>query len=157
MPFNALPPSPASPAGATIPGDDFWPAIDANAMRDELKIGEIVTHARLAAAIQGGMISIDQDLADWRRARELEGAADLAAVEPERTIGGVHRLTLLYRRAVRFYAAAELVELMRDISATQEGVTRAEDEIATSREFKRLASAAVRDIIGASRAAVELI
>ena len=38
-PLIALPPDPASPAGATVAGDGWWPAIDRNAARDAL-LGE---------------------------------------------------------------------------------------------------------------------
>lgn len=157
MPFNALPPVPASPVGAIIAGDDFWPGIDANAMRDELRIGPIVTHARLAAAIKGGLISIDRELADWRAAREREGAAELAQVEPDRKLADTHRLSLLFTRAVQFAAAAELAELHRDISATQEGATRAESEVLTARDYRRLALEAVRDMLNVNRCAIELL
>ncbi len=154
--FSALPPDPASPP-EELAGDGFWPGLDPNLMRDELRLGTVVTHARLVGAIKGGMISIGIELADWRAKREAEGAANLAAVDPEDTIAGEHRLSLLYRRAVQFAAAAELAELHRDISATQDGADRAESEILTAREYNRLAIHAVRDVLGASRTAVELI
>lgn len=157
MPFQALPPAPASPNGEVIAGDDFWPGIDANELRDELRIGAVVTHARLVAAIEGGMIAIDRELEAWRAARELEGKASLEEIEPDRKLAGQHRLSLLYKRAVRFAAAAELAELHRDISATQDGHARADGEIMTAHEYRRLAILAVRDVLGAARVAVELI
>jgi hypothetical protein len=35
-----------------VPGDGWWPDIDCNAMRDALRLGQIVTHARLVAALR---------------------------------------------------------------------------------------------------------
>ncbi|AIT79096.1 head completion/stabilization protein [Novosphingobium pentaromativorans] len=157
MAFLALPPDPASPEGFSVEGDGWFPAIDCNKMRDALRIGEMVTNARLVEAIKGGQLTIDRELADWRTAREDEGAADLTEVEPTRMIGGDHRLSLLYIRAVRFAAAAELAELHRDLTATQDGQARADTEATTAQEYHRLATNAVRDIIGTGRVAVELI
>lgn len=157
MAFVALPPSPASPENAEVAGDGFYPSIDCNSMRNALRVGEIVTHARLFEAVKGGIVSIEGELADWRGARELEGAATLAEVDPDRMTGGEHRLTVLYTRAVHFAAAAELAELHRDLTATQEGLARADTAATTAQEYAKLATHAVRDILGAGRAVVELI
>ena len=157
MSFVALPPAPASPANAEVAGDGWYPAIDCNAMRDALRIGEMVTHERLVEAIRGGQLTVEGELADWRTARLAEGAASLAAVEADRSSGGIHRLTLLYTRAVRFAAAAELAELHRDLTATQDGQARADTEATTALEYQRLATYAVRDIVGTRRNTVELI
>lgn len=157
MSFVALPPSPASPDGSVVDGDGWYPAIAVGAMRDALRIGEIVTHARVVAAIAGGMLSIEGELAEWRALREEEGAASLDEVEPDRTLAGEHRLTLLYIRAVRFAAAAELAELHRDLTATQEGQARADTQATTAEDYRKLATHAVRDVLGVGRTAVELI
>lgn len=157
MSFVALPPVPASPDGSAVDGDGWYPAIDCNKMRNALRIGEMVTNARLVEAIKGGQVTIENELAAWRAAREEDGAADLTEVQPNRMIGGDHRLSLLYTRAVRFAAAAELAELHRDLTATQDGQARADTEATTAQEYHRLATNAVRDIIGTGRVAVELI
>lgn len=157
MSFVALPPSPTSPEGTVVAGDGWYPGIDCNMMRDALRITDQITHQRLVAAIEGGLLSIEGELAFWRATRESEGFAALAAVEPDRLIGGEHRLTLLYIRAVRFSAAAELAELHRDLSATTDGQARAEPQMLTAEEYRKLATHAVRDILGEPRVAVELI
>ena len=157
MSFLALPPDPASPDGAAVPGDGWYPAIDCNALRDALRIGEMVTHARLLAAITGAQITVEGELASWRAAREAQGAAALAEVEPARMTGGQHRLTAIYTRAVRFHAAAELAETHRDLTATQDGQARADTEATTAEEYLRRAVHAVCDIQNQPRTAVELI
>jgi len=157
MSFVALPANPASPPGSVVAGDGWYPGVDCSALRAVLRIGETVTHPRLVAAIEGAQLTVEKELAEWRAAREAEGAASLAAVEPDRQSGGQHRLTLLYTRAVRFHAAAELAETHRDLTATQDGQARADTEATTAEEYLRRATYAVRDILGESRTAVELI
>ena len=157
MSFVALPPSPTSPDSSEVLGDGWYPAIDCNAMRDTLRISDQITHARLVGSIEGGLLTVEGELAFWRATQESAGFANLAAVEPLRMIGAKHRLTLLYTRAVRFSAAAELAELHRDLSATTDGQTRAEPQMLTAEDYRKLATQAVRDILGVPRVAVELI
>ena len=107
--FIAVPPAPVSPEGTTVTVDGWYPEIDCNAMRDTLRIGEIVTHARLVAAIQSGLITVTGELRDWRAQQDAAGHASLAAVSGEDKIGNEARLVLLFTRAVRMMAAAELV------------------------------------------------
>lgn len=65
-PLIALPPSPASPDYATVAGDGWWPEIDRNAARDALRLGEVVTDARLVAALEGAWLTVTGDLAEWQ-------------------------------------------------------------------------------------------
>lgn len=157
MTFVTVPPAPASPENAEVAGDGFWPAIDVNAMRDELRLGDAVPHARLVAAIEGGLLTVDGELADWRAAREAEEIASLDAFEPGRTLGGKPRGVLLFTRAVRFAAAAELADLHRDMTATAHGQTVADDDRLTAADYRRLCTQAIRDLIGTPRCTVELI
>lgn len=157
MSFVALPPSPVSPDASVVPGDGWFPDIDCNAMRDALRITDQITHRRLIGAIEGGLLTIEGELAFWRATKESEGAASIEDVDPDRMIAGEHRLTLLYTRAVRFSAAAELAELHRDLSATTDGQTRAEPQMLTAEDYRKLATQAVRDMLGQPRTAVELI
>ncbi|WP_398501341.1 head completion/stabilization protein [Variovorax sp.] len=157
MSFVALPPTPASPAASVVPGDGWYPDIDCNDFRNALRMGEMVTHDRLVGAIEGAQVTVERELAAWRAACEMWGAATLAEVEPNRLSGGKHRLTLIYTRAVRMHAAAELAETHRDLTATQDGQARADTDETTAREYLRRATHAVRDILGVTRTAVELI
>ncbi len=157
MSFVALPPSPTSPAGSVVAGDGWYPDIDVNAMRDVLRITDQITHARLIGAIEGGLLTVEGELALWRASREADSFESLEEVDADRMIGGQHRLTVLYTRAVRFHAAAELAELHRDLSATTDGQIRAEPQQMTAEEYRKLGTQAVRDILGQPRVAVELI
>jgi hypothetical protein len=157
MSFVSVPPDPVSPTGSVMPGDGWWPDIDCNAMRDALRLGEVVTHARLLGALEGGLLTAESELATWRAAREAEGCTSLAEVEPLRKIGGKVRAVVLYTRAVRCAAAAELAETHRDVTATTHGQARADDEKLTAADYRRMCTEAIRDLIGTTRVAVELI
>lgn len=157
MTFVALPASPTSPANSVVAGDGWYPDIDVNAMRDALRITDQVTHARIVGAIEGGLLTVEGELAYWRATKEADSFETLEEVDPHRTIGGEHRLTVLYLRAVRFHAAAELAELHRDLSATTDGQARAEPQLLTAEDYRKLATQTVRDILGVPRVAVELI
>jgi hypothetical protein len=49
--------------GTVLAGDGWWPDIDCNDMREALRIGEAVTHARLIMALESAMITVTDDLA----------------------------------------------------------------------------------------------
>ena len=78
-------------------------------------------------------------------------------MDPARTVNGRPRAEVLFLRAVRFAAAAELSELHRDMAATTHGNMRAEDDMLTAADYRRLCTQAIRDLIGTTRCTVELI
>jgi hypothetical protein len=219
-PLISVPPSPASPANATVAGNAWWPAIDRNAARDAIRLGEIITDARLTAALEGAWITITSDLAQWQAdlaaglpnaTPPVAGPADLGAVtapqlaalqvparppywadwnsgnrdryspgcapfgitQPRYTparaawlagtmtdsVSGqtVSILTILFTRAVRYAAAAELTESYRDNGMTGKGDIRAEAMTDTAADYRRIAIQSVRDILGVTRVTSELI
>lgn len=161
MSFVSVPPAPASPGNTVVSGGDWWPEIDCNAMRNALRIGEIVTHDRLVAEIQNAMIGTIGELREWKAARVAEGHTSLiaaaAALQPGEEIDGVPHLEHLFVRAVRTAAAAALVELHRDVAATEQGQNRSEAVLPTAADYRRMSTWAIRDILGVTRTAVELI
>lgn len=156
-PLIAAPPAPQSPVRSVVRADGWWPDIDCNAMRDALRLGDVVTHARLVAEVEAALVAVDGELAAWRSLREAEGFAALADIEPARTVGDQTRLELLFTRAVRFTAGAALAELYRDAAATTEALDRADAELQTAADYRRQATWAIRDILGVTRTAVELL
>jgi hypothetical protein len=78
-------------------------------------------------------------------------------VKPDDKLAGEPRLVRLYQRAIASFAAAELVDTHHDISATADGKARAEERALTADEHRRNGTHAVRDILGTTRTAVELI
>lgn len=155
--FVATPPAPQSPAAAKVKADGWFPDIDVNKVRDAMRLRGDVPHGRLVEAIRGGILTATIDLAAWKADWVAQGKADLAAVKPDDKIDDEHRLSMLFTRAVRFYAAAELADLARDSSATNDEADRIEEESLVAPDMKRIALQAVRDLLGVGRCDIELI
>lgn len=146
------PPAPATPS--TIQNEPWFPAVDLNVVRLIGRIDSGVTIERLAEATTAAMITVNKDLAAWRILREADGAPSLAEV-PTVSIGGVSRNLYLYRRAVAAFAKAELLEGYVDYDLTKAGEPAGEDR--SPDMARRNGRLAVRDLVGKSRATVELI
>lgn len=142
--FVASPLGPASPPASVVEADGaFWPDIDISAARAALRLGDsMVTHERLVAAIEGSMIAAMTDLAAWRAFQVAAGAANLADVQTDLTVGGEPIQVVLWNRAVRYGAAAELADAYTDLAATNEGVTRAQDKRSIADDYRRMATVA---------------
>lgn len=146
------PPDNIEPEDAVVVADGWFPDVKLADVRAAVRLGDgVVTTARLIAAIEGAMLSAFRALAQWRAARILAGAATFDQVT-DLQIGGRSQAVVLWHRIIRNYAAAELADLHADISATGDGFDRAEDKRLTSDDYRRLAYAAVADLlsIGAS-------
>lgn len=156
-PMISVPADPQSPENTVVVADGWFPEVDCNAARDALNLGAVITHDRLVAALQGGLLTVTGELQAWRAGHEAAGKPALEAVEPGRTINGENRHVLLFTRAVRYAAAAELAETHRDLAATKDGDDRADRKLLTAGEYHRLSTHAVRDILGVTRTSVELI
>jgi len=159
MSFLATPPvAPATtpPASATIENDGWWPSIELASVREIVRLNGTVTELRLQEATQAAMLALNQELADWKAAKVAQGAETLLDV-PASQIGGESRLVALYRRAVYFYAKADLTERYRDFDTTAAGDRRADDLEATIDDARRNVRWAVSDLLGQSRVTVELM
>lgn len=154
------PPAPVSPEGSIVGADGWFPDVDVSAIRAAIRMGEgVVTHDRLVAAIEGAILTALRALADWRALHASAGVAELADVpdddpilERPIMINGRPRAVLIWERIIRFYAAAEVADLHRDLTATNEAAVRNEEERLTADDYRRLAYAAVADMrsIGAT-------
>lgn len=145
-----------SPAEGEINSSPFWPAISLPDLRDTVRLDGTVTTARLKHAVIDAITSVNRDLADWRRAREAEGVATLAAV-PGEVINGESAYLHSYRRAVYAMTRANLLERYTDYSATGDGVKGADAKIISSDDLYRDARFAIRDILGTTHITVALI
>lgn len=159
----STPPAPASPVGSTVIADGWFPAVDVNQVRDRMRLGEnIVTHARLVAAIEGAMLTALRQLAGWRAVQVGAGVAALANVA-DIMIGSTPRPVILWHRIIRYYAAAEIADGYRDLVAADQQSQRADDARQSADDYRRIAHNAVADLlsVGAEspvlRNAVELI
>lgn len=141
------PPDHADPADAEVAADGWFPAVPLAGIRDTIRLGEgVVPTPRLTAAIEGAILSALRALAEWRSARALEGHASLQAVTDDE-VAGKNKAVLLWERAVRYYAAAELADQHRDVTATDDGLDRADEKSETADDYRRLAYAAVADLL----------
>ncbi len=145
-----------SPAEGEIDSTPFWPAISLPDLRETVRLDGTVTTARLKHAVIDAITSVNRDLADWRRAREAEGVATLAAV-PGEVINGESAYLHSYRRAVYAMTRANLLERYTDYSATGDGVKGADAKIISSDDLYRDARFAIRDILGTTHITVALI
>lgn len=148
--------APTSPAEGEIDSIPFWPAISLPDLRDTVRLDGTVTTARLKHAVIDAITSVNRDLADWRRAREAEGVATLAAV-PGEVINGESAYLHSYRRAIYAMTRANLLERYTDYSATGDGVKGADAKIISSDDLYRDARFAIRDILGTTHITVALI
>lgn len=155
----------SSPAAAAAPADEqvlehdgaFFPGIKASAVKAIVRVPSQVTDARLIDATLVAMATVGAELEAFKLEQIALGLATLAAVRPTDKLGGQPRLVRLYERAIASFAAAELVETHNDISASADGQKRLEERALTADEHRRNGTHAVRDILGATRTAVELI
>lgn len=161
MTFVAAPAAGAPPAVLdTIAGDGWWPDLSIAAFRDARRVGTLVTDGRVRDALAAASLSVAIQLMMWRAARELLGAATLAGVLLPllpATIGDEATAIVLWRRAVYSSAAADLVDTHHDISATESWRRDQDVRMTAVDELRRDATAAIRDLLGRTRAKVALI
>jgi len=142
---------------APILNDGWFPDIDPAAIRKVARIPvERVIPERLREALLNAIITVGDELGDWRVTHIAAGRAQLDQVDP-RTIDGENRLVILYRRAIAATAKAELVERQRDIDTTTGGQRDVADLEPSIGELRRDAIHAVRTILGRGLTDIELI
>lgn len=140
------PPPSADPVDASVSADGWFPPVSLANIRDTIRLGEgTVPTPRLIAAMEGAILSGLRALSAWRSARATEGAANLASVT-DLEINGRNQAELIWERVVRYYTAAELADQHRDITATDDGLDRAEEKDRTADDYRRLAYDAVADL-----------
>ncbi|PZT91673.1 head completion/stabilization protein [Sphingomonas sp.] len=148
-------------AATTVEGtiaDDWYPAIDLDQLRRDHRIGtvQVVTPARLRAAVQEALLSIDNQVGAQAAAWEAAGHATLADV-PTKRLAGTSRLVIAFHRAVAALTKAELIERHRDLDTTAGGDRDAGALDPSIAELRRDAAHAIRDIRGEPRAPAELL
>jgi hypothetical protein len=143
-------------AEPVIVNDGFFPDIDPASFASEMRVRDGVTPARRRRALIDAIITVGNQLTDWRDKRLLGGIPTLEQVASPK-IDGESRLVQLYRTAVYAEAKAKLTERYRDTDITKAGKDDVEDLTPSIGELRRDAIYAVRDILGVGRVAVELI
>lgn len=156
MPLIAVPAS--ADDDLTIPNLPFFPDIKVGDVRAEIRVDGTVTAARFRDVLLSAVFSVNHELTAWRIGKEDAGYATLTAV-PADMAGSVSRLVHLYLRAIKCAMKAELLERYRDIdTARLPGAAQKENDLTEQiDEFRRDMRWAIRDILGVSRATVELL
>ena len=126
--------------------DGWFPPIDLAALRNRVRIGEgVVSHERLFNAVEGAVLTALRNLAEWRALHALDGIDALTDID-DIQIGGINRPVVLWNRIILYYTAAEIADTHRDISATDQGDTRADQENVSADDYRRLAHNAINDL-----------
>lgn len=128
----------------------WWPDIDVAAARAVIRISGTITQPRLVEALQNAVWSVNRELRDWQQ-EQLAGQPD--GLADPRQVG-------LYRRAVYFYAKAELVERYRDYDTVAASGRRDREDTITddaAADARRNLRWAISDLLGRSRVTVELM
>lgn len=144
-----------STAAFSLTNDDWFPDIDGNQARETLRLDGTITDTRLEAALVNAMLSVNQDLHEFKEDHATR-FGELEAI-PALEINGRHRLAILYTRAVVCTAGAELVERYRSYDTSVDGDRNAEALTPNIDELRRDARWAIRDLLGRTRSTVELI
>lgn len=147
----------AGPAvGGHINTDAFWPSIDLDALRINLRIDSSVSTARLETAAINAAIHVNRELAGWRIRHQAAGIEHLADVASE-TINDISVQIHLYLRAIQASTAVEITERYRAFDSTNAGSRNAEDLVLNIDDYRRDQRWAIRDFLGRGRTTVELI
>jgi len=139
-----------------IQSDGFWPALEPDIIRAQMRLDASISTARLRHAILNATLSVNGELALWAASYRAQGIAHLDDI-PAPQIDGQSRLELLYQRAVACATAAELSERYRAYDATNSGHQHADVITPSIDELRRDQRWAIRDIKGQTRTTVELI
>ncbi|KAF0182582.1 MAG: hypothetical protein FD163_2559 [Hyphomonadaceae bacterium] len=151
------PTSSPSAAGEDISFGAFWPKITLSDFRDEMRVGNnTIPNPRLKSALSAAALTVEKDLINQLAQWQVEGHSSLATVSSP-DYGDETKLVSLWRTAVFAYAAAELIETHRDISATNDGINRADGPLQNVTALKVKALNCIRDIKNKPRVDCELI
>lgn len=131
----------------TIIEQVWWPDISISDAREILRLTGTVTDARLFEALQNAVYSINDELKEW--------SVIYMNLQPVDLVDS--RLVSLYKRAVYFYAKAELTERYRDFDTTGAGERRADKLDDSIDESRRIVRWAISDIIGKPRLTVGVL
>lgn len=149
--------APSTPAAETpIVSSQFWPEIDPAVIREQQRIDNTITPARLRAALIEAIASTNAALVEFRVGQQALGKTSLESIEAEQ-VDNTSILIHRYQRAVGCLAKALLLERSRDIDATGKGERKAEFLTDPIDDCRRDHLNALADIAGRPRTTVELI
>lgn len=140
----------------TITSSLFWPSIEPAAIREQQRLDNTITPARLRMALIEAIAATNNALLTFRQAHQELGTAKLEDIDAE-AIDGTSILIHRYQRAVGSLAKALIMERTRDFDATGKGDKKAEALADPIDDCRRDHLNALADITGRPRVTVELI
>lgn len=156
-PSSTIAPAGSEPSTVFIQGNEFWPALDLDQLRTNIRIDQAVTPARLKLVAREAMLDIMDELDDWRAEQVAAGYACLDDVPGRRIVDDLSDYQIRWLRAVHAVVAADLGDSQLAQSARAAGMDRAEELSADVDRHRRNVTHAVRDFLGRPRIIAEVI
>ena len=128
-----------------IANDGWWPDIDVVVMRESVRTIGDVTPKRFRDSAIEAILAINNELADWRAARQIDGYDSLGDV-PANIVDGKSMLEVYYLSAVYYSTEAILTEKFINYDTTGSGDKRVEDitpRLVSARSQKHYAVTAI--------------
>lgn len=158
--FLATANPPAHGTEPAVANDGFFPAVDCETLRTDIRLDGTVTTARLKLAVVDAMLAVNGELQQWRTAQEQAGHATLAAV-PAPTLAGESAKVHQYRKAIYAHVGASLAEAYRDMDTLPQGAGKEARVMSTIETrvdaFHQQLRWAIADMQGKSRVIAELL
>lgn len=160
MSFIATANPPAASTEPAVTNDGFFPAIDCEQLRKDIRLDGTVTPARLQLAVMDAMWAVNAELREWRAAHVQAGRGTLGEV-PAESIGGESVKVRQYRQAIYAHVQAQLAEAYRDMDTTPQGAGK-EARVLSALEirtdgFNQRLRWAIADLKDTSRVIAELM
>lgn len=134
----AIPPPSSSSNCIAFAG---WPSICLDTAREALRIDGTVTDDRLSETLYNAAYAITSELLEWRKQQTDDVFED-------------ERLQFLFRRAVHYYAHAELLERYRNLDVARYGEKNYESVADAAGDSRRNSRWAIADILAKTRLTV---
>lgn len=160
MSFVATANPPIHGAEPMVGNDGFFPAVDCEALRNDIRLDGTVTAARLRLAVVDAMLAINTELQQWRIEQEHAGHATLGDV-PSPMLGGESAKAHQYRKAIYAHVGAAVAEAYRDLDTLPQGAGK-EHRVMSALEtrvdsFHQQLRWTLADLQGKSRVIAELL
>lgn len=120
MSFVATANPPARGAEPAVANDGWFPDIEREQLRKDIRLDGTATVERLAIAVEAAMASVNAELQEWAAEQRAAGHATLADV-PAPQVGGKSIKVMQYRNAIYWYVQAALAEAYRDMDTLPQG------------------------------------
>lgn len=137
-----------------IDSGDFWPVIDLDELRRDMRIDTTITPDRLFDTAVNSVAYVNDQLKDIIAIVPL--AQHISQTDPRR-INGEPLANIRYRRAVYSYTKALLLEIYNDYDSTGKTAARSDAKQETAEDYRREGHHAIAELLKKPRIDCELI